>query len=171
MSTPRRPPGGNSARQGQRPGQHRQRGLLPARTPPTSDVQAAHLPRAQGRAQKLHLQQLPQPHHGCPPATRHAARVVLGQLEHLVAELARFAETNADRLRIYRLPAYAPELNPAEGIWSLMRRAMANFAVTDLTALVRIVKRNLKKIQYRPHLIDGRLAQTGLIIEETTVTT
>jgi len=43
--------------------------------------------------------------------------------------------------------------------------------VTDLNALVRIVKRKLKKIQYRPHLINGRLAQTGLIIEETTVTT
>ncbi|GGP13487.1 transposase [Nonomuraea glycinis] len=90
---------------------------------------------------------------------------------HLAAELARFAEANADWLRIYRLPAYAPELNPAEGIWSLMRRSMANFVVTDLTALVRIVKRKLKKIQYRPHLIDGCLAQTGLIIEETTVTT
>ncbi|MEO3798885.1 hypothetical protein [Nonomuraea sp. B1E8] len=48
---------------------------------------------------------------------------------------------------------------------------MANFVVTDLTALVRIVKRKLKKIQYRPHPIDGCLAQTGLIIEETTVTT
>jgi hypothetical protein len=32
-------------------------------------------------------------------------------------------------------------------------------------ALVRIVKRKLKKIQYRPHLIDGCLAGTGLTIE------
>ncbi len=31
--------------------------------------------------------------------------------------------------------------------------------------LVRIVKRKLKKIQYRPHLIDGCLAGTGLTIE------
>jgi hypothetical protein len=30
--------------------------------------------------------------------------------------------------------------------------------------LVRIVKRKLKKIQHRPHLIDGRLAATGLTI-------
>jgi len=28
-----------------------------------------------------------------------------------------------------------------------------------------IIKRKLKKIQYRPHLIDGRLAGTGLRIE------
>jgi hypothetical protein len=30
--------------------------------------------------------------------------------------------------------------------------------------LVRVVKRKLKKIQYRPHLIDGWLAATGLTI-------
>jgi len=35
----------------------------------------------------------------------------------------------------------------------------------DLDGLVRIVKRKLKKIQSRPHLIDGCTAGTGLIIE------
>ena len=42
---------------------------------------------------------------------------------------------------------------------------MANFLTTDLGGLVRIIKRKLKKIQYRPYLIDGCLAQTGLTIE------
>ena len=42
---------------------------------------------------------------------------------------------------------------------------MVNFAAADLAGLVRIVKRKLKKIQYRPHLIDGCLAATGLTIE------
>lgn len=42
---------------------------------------------------------------------------------------------------------------------------MANFVVADLHGLVRIIKRKLKKIQYRPHLLDGCLAQAGLIIE------
>ena len=84
---------------------------------------------------------------------------------HLAAELTEFAEANADWLRIYQFPTYAPELNPAEGIWSLLQRAMANFVVADLHGLVRIIKRKLKKIQYRPHLIDGCLAQTGLMIE------
>ena len=54
---------------------------------------------------------------------------------------------------------------PTEGIWSLLKRAMANFAAADLDSLIRIVKRKLKKIQYRPHLIDGCLAGTGLTIE------
>jgi hypothetical protein len=33
---------------------------------------------------------------------------------HLAPELADFAEENKAWLRIYRLPAYAPDLNPAE---------------------------------------------------------
>ena len=84
---------------------------------------------------------------------------------HLAPELADFAKENEAWLRVYRLPAYAPDMNPAEGIWSLLKRSMANFAAADLDGLVRIVKRKLKKIQYRPHLIDGCLAATGLRIE------
>jgi hypothetical protein len=35
---------------------------------------------------------------------------------------------------------------------------MVNFSAADLDGLVRIVKRKLNKIQYRPHLIDGCVA-------------
>ena len=42
---------------------------------------------------------------------------------------------------------------------------MVNFAAADVDGLVRIGKRKLKKIQYRPDLIDGCLAGTGLTIE------
>jgi hypothetical protein len=84
---------------------------------------------------------------------------------HLAAELVAFAEQNKDWLRIFQFPTYAPELNPTEGIWSLLKRAMANFVVADLHGLTRIIKRKLKKIQYRPHLLNGCLAQTGLTIE------
>jgi transposase len=84
---------------------------------------------------------------------------------HLAPELAAFAEANQAWLRVFRLPANAPELNPAEGIWSLLKRSVANFAAADLDGLVRILKRKLKKIQYRSHLIDGCLAATGLTIE------
>jgi transposase len=76
-----------------------------------------------------------------------------------------YAATMDAWLRIYRLPGYAPDLKPAEGILSLLKRAMVNFAAADLDDLVRIVKRKLKKIQYRPHLIRGCLAATGPTIE------
>jgi hypothetical protein len=42
---------------------------------------------------------------------------------------------------------------------------MVNFAAAGLDGLVRIIKRKLKKIQYRPHLIHGCLAAAGLRIE------
>jgi transposase len=74
---------------------------------------------------------------------------------HLAPELADFAKENEAWLRICRLPAYAPDLNPAEGIWSLLKRSIANFAAADVDGLVRIIKRKLKKIQYRPHLIEN----------------
>jgi transposase len=84
---------------------------------------------------------------------------------HLAPELADFARQNKEWLRVFQMPSYAPELNPVEGVWSLLKRAMANFVAAELGGLVRIVKRKLKKIQYRPHLIDGCLAKTGLTIE------
>jgi len=64
---------------------------------------------------------------------------------HLAPELAGFARENEAWLRIYRLPAYTSDLNPAEGIWSLLKRSMVNFAAADLDALVRIIKRKLKQ--------------------------
>jgi transposase len=93
---------------------------------------------------------------------------VLGQPQHpprAGTGPVRYREQGVVWLRIYRMPAYAPELNPAEGIWSLLKRAIANFAARSLDYLVRIVKRKLKKIQYRSHLINGCLAKTGLTIE------
>jgi hypothetical protein len=84
---------------------------------------------------------------------------------HLVQELYDFAEENKEWLRVFQMPSYAPELNPAEGVWSLLKRSIANFVAADLIGLTRIVKRKLKQLQYRPDLIDGCLAGTGLIMD------
>ncbi|MFC0531665.1 winged helix-turn-helix domain-containing protein [Phytohabitans kaempferiae] len=65
-------------------------------------------------------------------------------------------------LRVYHLPAYAPELNPAESVWSSLKRAMANLAPGGITELARITKNRLKSMQYQPTLINGFLTATGL---------
>jgi len=80
---------------------------------------------------------------------------------HLMQQLHDFAEENKYWLLIFQLPSYAPDLNPQEWLWSLKRRAMVNFVTADLTGLVRIMDRKLKKIQYRPDLVDGCLAGTA----------
>jgi hypothetical protein len=65
-------------------------------------------------------------------------------------------------LRVYRLPGYAPELNPTENLWSSCKRAMANLAAGTIDDLVRTTRNRLKRMQYRAALADGFLAATGL---------
>lgn len=81
---------------------------------------------------------------------------------HLAAGMRQYADEH-DWLTIVQLPSYAPDLNPAEGVWSLLRRGpMANTAFTDDDHLERTLRRGLRHIQLRPDLIDGCLAGTGL---------
>jgi transposase len=81
---------------------------------------------------------------------------------HLQQELFDFEAEHRDWLVIFQLPPYAPEINPQEGIWSLLKRALADFAAADLAHLTRVIERKLKNIQYRPHLIEDCLPPTGL---------
>lgn len=67
-----------------------------------------------------------------------------------------------DWLTVILLPVWAPELNPAEGIWALVRHDLANTAFADLGHLIGAVRRSQREIQYRPWLIDGALAGTEL---------
>lgn len=65
-------------------------------------------------------------------------------------------------LRVYLLPAYAPELNPVEKVWSTMKRSLANLSARTATTLTTMVKNRLKRMQYRDGLIDGYFTSTGL---------
>lgn len=77
---------------------------------------------------------------------------------HKAAGLREFAE-NRDRLTIYYLPPYAPDLNLVEGVWSLLRRSrLSNVAFTTPEHLIQRIRRGLRHIQYRSHLIDGCLS-------------
>ena len=65
-------------------------------------------------------------------------------------------------LTVFRLPPYAHELNPVELVWSNLKRSLANLAKRDLLQLTALVKTRLKRMQYRPGLLDGFLASTRL---------
>ncbi|MFJ4681707.1 hypothetical protein [Kitasatospora sp. NPDC088783] len=60
-----------------------------------------------------------------------------------------------------------PDLNPQEGIWSLVERDIGNLAAANLDQLTRAAnhKLKLKQIQYRPHLVDGCLVGTELTLD------
>ncbi|MFC4336681.1 IS630 family transposase [Salininema proteolyticum] len=77
---------------------------------------------------------------------------------------ARMRELIAARpwLRVYQLPSYAPELNPVESAWSLLKRRMANTLIEGVDHLLELVRTHLEDIQARTDLIDGFFAGTGL---------
>jgi putative transposase len=80
---------------------------------------------------------------------------------HVSAAMAELAATR-DWLTIYQLPPYAHELNPVEPVWSHLKRSLANLAKRNLAELTALVKTRLKRMQYRPGLLEGFLASTGL---------
>jgi hypothetical protein len=81
---------------------------------------------------------------------------------HLHAELRAFTSAQA-WLRVFQLPSYAPDLNPVEGVWSVLKRGvLANLAVASFAHLIQVIRHGLKKIQYQPGLIEGCLTGTGL---------
>ncbi|MBR7830421.1 transposase [Actinospica sp. MGRD01-02] len=82
---------------------------------------------------------------------------------HVCAAMKKFIADHA-WLTVNQLPAYASDLNPTEGIWSLLRRALANIAFADLTDLEQAIRQRLRVIQHQPGLIDGCLAGTGLVL-------
>ena len=84
---------------------------------------------------------------------------------HLRAELRAFTSAQP-WLHVFQLPSYAPDLNPVEGIWSVLKRGvLANLAVASFAQLIQVIRHGLKKVQYQPLLIEGCLIGTGLSIE------
>ncbi len=68
-------------------------------------------------------------------------------------------------LTVFLLPAYAPELNPVEGIWSQCKRSLANLTAGTVDRLEILIRNRLKSLQYRPATLDGFMAETGLALD------
>lgn len=68
-------------------------------------------------------------------------------------------------LTVIRLPAYAPDLNPAEGVWRWMKRGLANIAARGVDHLANLVKNRLRACQQQPDLLAGFLANTGMTLD------
>ena len=69
------------------------------------------------------------------------------------------------RIVTEQLPAYAPDLNPDEGVWSYTKHArLANFAATDRADLRQAVTNELTSLRGRPDLLASFVRQTKLPI-------
>jgi transposase len=67
-----------------------------------------------------------------------------------------------DWLTVFQLPAYASELNPVESVWSVLKRSLANLVKHNISELTALAKTRLRRMQYRPGLLEGFLAGTRL---------
>ena len=97
-------------------------------------------------------------------STLHAPVIVIWDNlnTHRSKVMHAFTTAHPDWLTVIRLPAYAPELNPAEGVWANMKNGLGNLAASTLDQLAAAVSSRLRRIQHRPDLIQGFLGQTGL---------
>ncbi|GAA3126141.1 hypothetical protein GCM10017600_48360 [Streptosporangium carneum] len=70
-----------------------------------------------------------------------------------------------DWLTVVQPPTHAADLNPVEGVWSLLRRCfLSNIAFTGPEHLIRTVRQGLRTIQNRSDLIDGCPEGAGLTL-------
>ncbi|MBG0855096.1 transposase [Streptomyces spinoverrucosus] len=79
--------------------------------------------------------------------------------------LREFCDRNSDWLTVVKLPPYAPDLNPVEGVWAHLKKSLANLAPHAVEDLTPLVKNRLRSIQRRPEVLDGFIAETGLALE------
>ncbi|MEU3045795.1 transposase [Streptomyces sp. NPDC006984] len=90
----------------------------------------------------------------------------MGQRQPHHAKLLReFCDRNSDWLTIIKLPPYAPDLNPVEGVWAHLKKSLAYLAPRTIDDFTPLVKSRLRAIQRRPEILNGFIAETGLGLE------
>jgi transposase len=68
----------------------------------------------------------------------------------------------AQRIWIERLPAYAPELNPDEGIWRYLKRVeLRNLVCHSLDHLRKELEGAVERLKRKPDVIRGCIEQPG----------
>jgi transposase len=68
-------------------------------------------------------------------------------------------------LVIERLPAYAPDLNPVEGLWSSLKAVeLANITDPTLGEVLAQAHRGIQRLRTTPHLAYSFLRHTGLSV-------
>lgn len=101
-------------------------------------------------------------------------RILLRQLDgptvlvwdRLRAHRARLTQDfiqSHDTFHTYLLPAYAPELNPVENVWSYLKmNPLCNLAITDLQTLADVSRRHGRALQRKENLLRAFIRHTPL---------
>ena len=103
----------------------------------------------------------------------HLLRVVPGRIViiwdgapiHRSAEVKAFLGAGAaGRVHLERLPGYAPDLNPDEGVWAYLKNVeLRNFCAPNLDVLRDELKKAIKRVRSKPDVIRGCFTAAGVL--------
>jgi transposase len=80
--------------------------------------------------------------------------IVDGHPTHKAVKVRRFVESVSQRLQLYFLPPYSPELNPDEHVWNdLKNNGIGRKVITGPDQMKREVLGHLRFLQKSPHLV------------------
>lgn len=75
---------------------------------------------------------------------------------HRAQKIDKFVEANKSRLAVYKLPPYAPELNPDEHVWEYLKAyELKTHQAQNEGELRHLVKRKMQSIQRRKKLLNS----------------
>lgn len=85
---------------------------------------------------------------------------------HRSREIKTFlSQGGAQFVHLERLPAYAPDLNPDEGVWQQLKHVeMRNLCCNNLDHLYSQLTLAVKRLRQKPYLIQSFFAGAGLTI-------
>jgi transposase len=68
-------------------------------------------------------------------------------------------------VQLHHFPAYAPELNPTEGIWNYLKNVeLPNRCCPDLTDLKRHLRQAIQRVRQKTHIIKACFKHAQLIL-------
>ncbi|MEU5590303.1 transposase [Streptomyces chrestomyceticus] len=99
--------------------------------------------------------------------------LVWGRLNTHVSKTMRELIAGRDWLAMFLLPACSPQLNQVEGAWAHIKRSTHQTQPRQprrrrLHRLETLVRDRLKRLQYRPCILEGFIAGTGLPLDTPT---
>ena len=75
------------------------------------------------------------------------------------------ASGGAERIHLERLPGYAPDLNPDEGIWGYLKYVeLKNMVCHNLGELRYALRLATARLRHKRHVIQGCFTQAGLAL-------
>jgi hypothetical protein len=88
-----------------------------------------------------------------------------GLPSHRSNAMRAWLNTQRSWLVVERLPAYAPELNPVEGLWSSLKAIeLANLTSLTLAEVIDQAHRGIDRVRRTPHLPYSFLRHAGLSV-------